>query len=107
MLEAPRYLLGVAELALLVGSAVFAAVRLRSRLSPTLSGATAFLATAVLALALLLWIAELLGSFGLFKALPYVLCTAAAATVLGLLLPRRAGERTGAAASADEGADSR
>src|SRR6476646_6909664 len=97
MLEAPRYLLGVAELALLLGCAAFGATRVRGRWLPALSGAPALLATAVLALAQLLWIAELLGSFGLFKALPYLLCNAAAAVGLGLLLPRRSAEGQGSA----------
>jgi hypothetical protein len=92
MLEAPRYLLGAAELTLLAGGAVFGAVRVRRRFLPDLSGAPAFLATAVLALALLLWIAELLGSFGIFKALPFLLTTAAAAIGLGVLFPRRSAE---------------
>ncbi|HSS04141.1 MAG TPA: hypothetical protein VLK89_02995 [Solirubrobacterales bacterium] len=72
MLDLPRYLLGVAEIALLVGFAWAGAASLRARLLPTLSGAPAHLATAVLALALLLWIAEILGTVGLFKPAPYL-----------------------------------
>ena len=72
MLDAGRYLLGVAELAVLVGFSTLGAAALRSRLLPSLSGPPAWLATAVVALAILIWVAELLGSFGLFKALPYV-----------------------------------
>jgi hypothetical protein len=106
MLEAPRYLLGVAELALLVGCAAFGATRVRGRWLPTLSGAPALLVTAVLALALLLWIAELLGSFGLFEALPYLLCNAAAAVGLGLLLPGRSSVDASAVA-ADPGEKNR
>jgi hypothetical protein len=73
MLDAGRYLLGVAEIALLVGFAWLGAARLGARLLPRLTGAPAHLATAVLALALLIWVAELLGTFGIFEALPYLL----------------------------------
>jgi hypothetical protein len=73
MLDAGRYLLGVAEIALLLGFAWLGAARLGARLLPRLTGALAHLATAVLALALLIWVAELLGTFGIFEALPYLL----------------------------------
>jgi hypothetical protein len=64
MLDLPRYLQGVAEIAILAGFATLGATAVRSRLLPSFEGAPAHLATAVLALALLLWVAELLGSFG-------------------------------------------
>jgi len=76
MLGPGRYLLGVAELVLLVGFAWLGATALRRRALGDVDGATAHLATAVLALAILLWSAELLGSFGLFDSLPYVLLVA-------------------------------
>src|SRR6187551_3507832 len=60
MLDLPRYLLGVLEIALLAGFATLGASVLRSRLLPDFTGAPAHLATTVLALALLLWTAELL-----------------------------------------------
>ncbi len=72
MLSVSRYLLGVAEIALLAGFATLGGVKIRPRLLPGLSGAPAWLATAVLALALLLWVAELLGVFGLFQAVPFL-----------------------------------
>ena len=72
MLDVGGYLLGVTELAVLVGFSTLGAAALRSRLLPSLSGPPAWLATAVVALTILIWVAELLGSFGLFKALPYV-----------------------------------
>ena len=74
MLGAGRYLLGVAEVGLLVGFATLGAARVRSRLLPRFSGPPAWLATAVIALAILIWVAELLGTFGAFKAVPYLLC---------------------------------
>lgn len=98
MLDLPRYLLGVVELALLAGCATLGATAIRSRLLPGFSGAPAHLATAVLALAMLIWIAELLGSFSLFEPLPYL--AAVVASGLGLWL--RVGGRgcpSGAAAS--------
>ncbi|HEX8752666.1 MAG TPA: hypothetical protein VF731_04540 [Solirubrobacterales bacterium] len=82
MLDPARYLLGCAELLLLIGFAWLGAARVRSRLVPTLRGAAAHLATAVLAIALLLWTAELLGTTSLFKPAPYVILVAA----LGLSL---------------------
>src|SRR5680860_222267 len=73
MLDLPRYLSGVAEVALLAGFAAMGASALRSRLLPGFSGAPAHLAAAVLALALLIWVAELLGSFGLYEPALYLL----------------------------------
>jgi hypothetical protein len=73
MLDLGRYLLGVTELGLLVGFAWLGAAAVRRRLVPALVGAPAHLATGVLALALLLWTAEILGSVGLLEALPYML----------------------------------
>ncbi len=72
MLGVGRYLLGVAELGLIVGFAWLGAVSVRRRLVSELSGAPGQLATAVLAIAGLLWVAEVLGTFGGFKAGPYV-----------------------------------
>ena len=73
MIGPGRYLLGVIELVLLLVPAWFGAARVRARLLPRFEGAPAQLATAVLALALLIWTAEVLGTFGLFEAVPYVL----------------------------------
>jgi len=78
MLGVGAYLLGVLMLGTLVGFAWLGATALRQCFASELEGAPAQLATGVIALAVLLWIAELLGSFGLFEALPYVL------TVVGI-----------------------
>lgn len=78
MLDLGRYLLGVAELALLVGAATLGASTLRVRLLPTFSGPSAHLATSVVALALLLWTAEALGSLGFFEPVPYLVTVAGA-----------------------------
>lgn len=72
MLDAGRYLLGVGEIGLLLGFAWWGATQVRSRLIPDLSGVPAHLATTVLALAILLWVAEALGTVGLLEAVPYL-----------------------------------
>jgi len=93
MLGPGRYLLGVGELALLAGFAWLGASRARSRLLPRFEGAPAHLATGILALALLAWAAELLGSFGAFEALPYLLAVASVGLALHFCLPApRAGD---------------
>jgi hypothetical protein len=76
MLDLGRYLLGVADLMLLIGFAWLGASALRSRLLPSFAGAPAHLATAVLALALLLLVAQLLGTVGLFEPVPYLVAVA-------------------------------
>jgi len=73
MLAPGRYFLGVLELALLVGFAWLGAAGVRRPMATELDGMTAHLATAVIALAILLWAAELLGTFSLFEPLPYLL----------------------------------
>ncbi len=80
MLAPGRYLLGIAEIALLIGFAWMGASRVRARLLPRFEGAPAHLATAVLGLALLIWTAEILGTIGLFEPVPYLVAVA----VLGL-----------------------
>jgi len=91
MLDLPRYLLGVAEIALAVGFAAFGAMTLRVRLLPAFSGAPAHLASGVIALALLIWSAELLGSVGLFEPVPYLVAVA----LVGLGLRLGVGGRQG------------
>lgn len=68
MLSAGSYILSVALLAVLVLSLGFSAVRLRQRLMPDWEGAPAHLVEAVVGVALLIWIAELLGVVGLLYA---------------------------------------
>jgi hypothetical protein len=84
MLDLPRYLLGVVEIALLVGFATLGATAVRARLLPDFSGAPAHLATGVLVLALLIWTVEILGSFGLFEPVPYLVGVAVVGLGLGL-----------------------
>jgi hypothetical protein len=84
VLSTGAYLVAVAELALLLAGALLGAVALRRRLLPGWRGPPAWLATAVLASALLLWIAELLGAAGLFRELPLVLTSLAVGAGLRL-----------------------
>lgn len=94
MLGPGRYLLGIAEIAVLVGCAWLGAARVRERLVPELRGIVGGLATAVIALALLIWCAEVPGTLSLFKPVPYLALVAVVG--LGLrwfLRARRAGRK--------------
>ena len=104
MLDLGRYLLGVVELALLIGFATLGASRVRSRLLPRFEGAPAHLATGVIALALLIWVAEVLGTVSMFKPLPYGV--AMAVLGLGLWFGVGEGEGPGAPAAGPVGAAS-
>jgi hypothetical protein len=86
MLGVGRYLLGVAELGVLVGFAWLGAASVRRRLVPRLDGPVAQLATALLAIAGLLWIAELLGAFGWFEVGPYLVAVAVVGAGLRLVV---------------------
>jgi hypothetical protein len=99
MLDLGRYLVGILELGLIIGAAWLGATPLRRRLVPEFEGAPAHLATAVLALFLLLLMAELLGSFGFFEPFFYVIGVAIGGAVLWLRVGGGWGRPTGAAAS--------
>jgi len=86
MLGAGRYLLGVVELLLLVGFAWLGAARVRRRWLPGVGGEAGFLATAVVALALLIWVAEALGTVSLFKPVPYLVGVAVVGLALRLVV---------------------
>jgi hypothetical protein len=88
MLDLPRYLLGVAEILLLAGFAGLGGSSLRRLLLPRFTGATALLVTTVIALALLIWTAEILGAFGFFKPMPYLVAVGAIGLAIWTLLPR-------------------
>ena len=72
MLGPGRYLLGVIEILLLGGFAWLGGVSLRAWLLPRFEGAPAYLASAVIGLALLIWAAELLGTFGWLDPVPFL-----------------------------------
>jgi hypothetical protein len=84
MLGPGRYLLGAVELLWLVGFAWLGAAQVRRRWVPRLTGEAAFLSTLVIAVALLIWVAEALGTLSAFKPVPYL----AAVAILGLILWR-------------------
>src|SRR4051812_31703406 len=86
MLGVGRYLLGVAELGVLVGFAWLGAASVRRRLVSELDGLVAQLATALLAIAGLLWIAEVLGTFGWFEVGSYLVTVAVVGAGLRLLV---------------------
>ena len=64
MLGLGRYLLGALEILLLAGFSGLGATAVRRRLVPELSGAPSLLSSLVLAAALLILVAEALGTFG-------------------------------------------
>jgi hypothetical protein len=92
MLGPGRYLLGVLEILLLGGFAWIGGTAVRVRLLPRVEGAPAHLAAAVISLALLIWAAELLGSFGWWEPVPYLLFVAVVGLGLRRLAPRPVGE---------------
>ena len=91
MLGPGRYLLGVVELALLLGCAGAGAWRVRRWLLPELAGIVGGLAASVIAAALLIWCAELLGTFGLWDPVPYLVLVAAVGLGAWWLAPRPRG----------------
>jgi hypothetical protein len=90
-----RYLLGVVELLWLVGFASVGAARVRRRLLPEVRGEAGLLASVVVAVALLIWIAELLGTVSAFKPVPYLLGVAVVGVALWRLVPSAAGAPVG------------
>ncbi|HYH52651.1 MAG TPA: hypothetical protein VD761_00835 [Solirubrobacterales bacterium] len=68
MVNLGSYLLGVAQLALVVVPLGFSAYRLRRRLLPGWEGAPARLVESIVFVALLIWLSEVLGAVGLFYA---------------------------------------
>ncbi|HXF31389.1 MAG TPA: hypothetical protein VN522_07700 [Solirubrobacterales bacterium] len=84
------------ELILLVGFAWLGAARVRRRLPAELDGEAGFLATAVVTIALLVWVAELLGTVSAFKPVPYLISMAVVGLVLRLLVPPAGGAPVGA-----------
>src|SRR5438105_4868378 len=99
MLGPVRYLLGALELIWLVGFAWLGAARVRRRLLPEVGGEAGFLASAVVAVALLIWVAELLGTVSAFKAVPYLIAMA----VVGGALWFMVGDEPGGEESVDGG----
>ena len=78
-LSAGSYLLGAVELAALAGAFGFAAWRVRAVMLPGWGGAPARLVEIVLGVVGFLWLAEALGTFGLFEDAPMLIGAAAIA----------------------------
>jgi len=87
MLGPGRYLLGVVEVLLLGGFAWMGGTAMRRWLLPRFVGAPAYLATAVVALALVIWAGELLGSSGWWDPVPYLLLVAVVGVALWKFAP--------------------
>lgn len=68
MVDLGSYLLGAVQLALVLIPIGYSSYRLRQRLLPAWSGASARLVESIVGVALVIWISELLGTFGLFYA---------------------------------------
>lgn len=84
MLGAGEYLLGAAEAVVVVTAAGAGAVRVRSRLLPGWAGPPAWLADLLLGATLVLWVAELLGTFGAFREAVFVVAVAVAGVAIRL-----------------------
>lgn len=82
MVDLGGYLLAVAQLALVVAPLAFAAYQLRKKLLPAWEGAPARLVESIGGIALVIWLSEILGLFGLFYAGTLI----AASVLLGLLI---------------------
>jgi hypothetical protein len=94
MVDLGGYLLAAAQLALVVVPVGFSAWRLRQRLLPAWEGAPARLVETIVGVALVIWLSELLGLFGLFYA--GALIAAALLTSLAVaLLPGDGGSKSG------------
>jgi hypothetical protein len=85
VLSLGSYLLGAAQLAVVALSLGFAAYRLRKRLLPSWEGAPARLVETIVGVALLIWISEILGTFGLLYAGALVAVSALVALGLAFL----------------------
>jgi hypothetical protein len=87
VLGAGRYLLGAVELLWLIGFAWVGAARVRRRWLPEVGGEAGFLATIVGAVALLIWVAEVLGTVSSFKPVPYLVGVAVVGAALWRFVP--------------------
>jgi hypothetical protein len=103
VLSLGSYLLGVAQLALVAGPIAFSAYRLRQSLLPAWSGAPARLVEAIVAVALVIWLSEILGTFGLFYAGALIAASLLTAAGIYLLARRAAGSGDPASGSCHGG----
>ena len=87
MVSAGSYIASAAALVVVGLSVGFTAFRLRRKLLRSWRGAPARLVESVLAIALLIWLGELLGTFGLFYGWAYVGASVVLAVLTWALLP--------------------
>lgn len=87
MVSAGSYIVGALALVVVGLSIGFTAFRLRGKLMPDWTGAPARLVESVVAVALLIWLGEVLGAFGLFYDWIFVAAAVLIAVVAGTLLP--------------------
>jgi hypothetical protein len=97
-LAAGAYLLGAAELAALIGALAFGAYRVRRLLLPAWSGAPARLVEIVLGATVLVWVSEVLGTFGGFEEYAVLGAGIAVGLAAGLIATRLARDRVAAPA---------
>jgi predicted membrane channel-forming protein YqfA (hemolysin III family) len=102
VVSAGTYIVGALSLVVVGVSIGFSAYRLRQKLLPAWEGAPARLVESVTALALLIWLGELLGTFGLFYAWALVAASVLLAVLAWTLLP--AGGAVGGTAPEDASA---
>jgi 4-amino-4-deoxy-L-arabinose transferase-like glycosyltransferase len=81
------YVISALSLVVVGGSIAFTAYRLRQRLMPAWDGAPARLVESIAAIALLIWLGELLGTAGLFYAWIFVAASVLLAVLAKTLLP--------------------
>jgi hypothetical protein len=87
VVSAGSYVIGAFWLLVVGGSIGFTTYRLRRRLMPTWKGAPARLVESIVAVALLIWLGEILGTFGLFYDWALVASSLLVAVAAGALLP--------------------
>ncbi|HWI97145.1 MAG TPA: hypothetical protein VNS60_13870 [Solirubrobacterales bacterium] len=87
MVSAGSYVVSALALAAVGASIGFTAYRLRQRLMPAWNGAPARLVESIVAIALLIWLGEILGTFGLFYEWTFVAASVVVAALTRALLP--------------------
>jgi hypothetical protein len=87
VVSAGSYLISALALVIVGGSIGFTAYRLRRRVMPAWEGAPARLIESIVAIALLIWLGEILGTFGLFYDWALVVSSLLVAAAAGALLP--------------------
>jgi hypothetical protein len=81
------YVISALALVVVAGSIAFTAYRLRQRLMPAWEGAPGRLVESIAAIALLIWLGELLGTFDLFYAWTFIAASVLLAVSAKTLLP--------------------